>query len=100
MGMRNFIAGLAAVLGTVLILGGAWIIARPALAKRANTEDGSAADPSTESGGGSLLERGGRRLSRIGPTERLILWGMLLLLIAAIVVGAVGFNLNANATGR
>ena len=98
--MRNFIAGLLAVLGTLLILAGAGIIAMPALAKRTSTEVGSAADPTLESGGGSLLDRGARRLSRIGPAERLILWGMLLLVIAAVAAGAIGFNLNATASGK
>src|SRR5262245_24061312 len=100
MGMRNFIAAVMSILGILLVLAGAGIIILPAVAKRGATEAGSGADPTLEPGGGSMLDRSFRRLSRLGPSDRLIVWGIVLLVVAAIAAGAIGFSLNATATGK
>lgn len=97
--MRNLIAGLMAVLGTLLIIAGAGIIVMPALAKRSDITAGSGVEPNVDSGG-SALDRGARRLSRLGPSDRLIVWGIVLLVVAAVAAGAIGFSLNATATGK
>jgi hypothetical protein len=120
MGMRNLIAALMAILGTLLIIAGAGIIIMPALAQRTlaqrtlaqrtlaertlaertGTPAGSGAELSTEADGGSVLDRSARRLSRLGPSDRLIVWGIVLLVVSAIAAGAIGFSLNATATGK
>src|SRR5215468_8251863 len=100
MGMRNFIAGLMAVLGTILIIAGGAIVIMPALAKRTTTEAGTETAPTRESDDASLLVRGARRVARLTPSSRLILWGIVLLVIAEVAAGAIGFSLSATASGH
>jgi hypothetical protein len=38
-----------------------------------------------------------RPFGRLEAAERLIIWGTLLLVLAAVAAGAIGFNLGANA---
>ncbi len=100
--MRDWIAGAMTVLGTLLVLSGAAIIilrawsgAKPAVAADAtDTELVPAATVETPQ------ERGARSLIRLAPPDRLIAWGILLLVLAAIAAGAIGFQLGASATAR
>lgn len=94
--MRNFIAAVMSILGILLVLAGAGIIILPVVNR---SGAGSGADPTVESGG-SVFERGARRLARLGPSDRLILWGIVLLVVAAIAAGAIGFSLSATAAGK
>jgi hypothetical protein len=108
------------VLGTLLVLSGATIIIlrawdslRPVpAAPDAPAEGGSftadagfpapAAPTSAAPTGApaarlSLAERGAGTLLRLGGADRLIAWGILLLLLASIASGAIGFQLGASA---
>ena len=97
--MRDWIAAAMTVLGTLLVLSGATIIilrawgTRPGPVPAAPDESGTAsvapAEPTTE--------RGVRSLLRLGPPDRLIAWGILLLVLAAIAAGAINFELGASA---
>jgi hypothetical protein len=44
---------------------------------------------------GERARRLGTALGKLGEGHRLIAWGVLLLVLAAVAAGAVGFNLNA-----
>jgi hypothetical protein len=83
--MQNLIAGLLAALGTLLVLAGGTIVALQ------NLTPATAADPTA--GRPTLLAR----LRALGGGDRLLLWGVVLLVIAAIAVGALSFNLGASA---
>jgi hypothetical protein len=41
-----------------------------------------------------------RSLLRLSPPDRLIAWGVVLLLLAAVASGAIGFDLNAAAPAK
>jgi hypothetical protein len=49
---------------------------------------------------GSFAERGAASLLRLGGPDRLIAWGILLLLLASIAAGAIGFEFGARAAAR
>jgi hypothetical protein len=83
--MQNWIAGLLAVLGTLLVLAGGASIALQK-ATPAPASEAAAQNP-------NLLAR----LRQLGGAERLLLWGVVLLAIAAIAAGAVSINLGASA---
>lgn len=85
--MQEFIAALLAILGTVLVLGGAagTVFSRVAPAT---------ADPAVP--GNKVIGF----LSRVSGTDRLIAWGVLLLLLAAIASGAISFDFGASAESR
>jgi hypothetical protein len=121
--MQDWIAGAMAVLGTVLVLGGFTVIilramesGRPAvadggpvgpvgglagglgdderttvLATGAGTQ--AAATAGRPSVGGRLLVA----VRRMPEADRLIAWGILLLVLGAVAAGAISFNLGANA---
>ena len=105
--MRDWIAGAMTVLGTLLVLSGAAIIVLRAWSSRpeaTRTDGGDAAvAPATvpaSTGAATPAERGASALFRLGPPDRLILWGTLLLVLAAIAAGAIGFELGASATAK
>jgi hypothetical protein len=116
--MRDWIAGAMTVLGTLLVLSGAAIIILRAWGERtetpapaSSTVDRQAVDPlavdplatvttTAPPTATPLPERGARALHRLGPPDRLILWGILLLVLAAIAAGAIGFELGASATAK
>jgi hypothetical protein len=107
MGMRNWIAGAMTVLGMLLVLSGAGIIILRAWPRPGNlTAEGTdqlavgdgiaaAAPP-----GGGDLDKGARALRRLGPPDRLIAWGIVLLVLAALAAGAIGFQLGANVPAK
>lgn len=108
--MRDWIAAAMTVLGTLLVLSGAAIIilrawgTRPGPAPTAPEEAGTApvAGAPVVTGtpamaGERATERSIRSLLRLGPPDRLIAWGILLLVLAAIAAGAINFELGASA---
>jgi hypothetical protein len=109
--MRNWIAGATTVLGILLVLSGAATIMlrtwwRPAPGDpKAKPAPTPAQATATELFGPSSLvtsasagaARAGGLLGRLDAAERLIVWGTVLLVLAAVVAGAIGFDLGANA---
>lgn len=106
--MRDWIAGVVTVLGTLLILGGGGttllrIWWRPGTGGAAATQQTSAQQTASELFGPSPVPpipasaQGTRSFLRLEAADRLILWGILLLLLAAVTAGAIGFNLGADA---
>ncbi|MEV4509602.1 hypothetical protein AB0K00_11660 [Dactylosporangium sp. NPDC049525] len=109
--MRDWIAVIITVLGVLLVLAGATLILLRALPARTPalagvpadpSADGSA-DPSADSGAVTeVVPRPVPVTTRIAgawkePTaaDRLIFWGIVLLVLAAIAAGAITFNLGA-----
>lgn len=104
--MRNWIAGAMTVLGTLLVLGGAGTIIlrtwwKPAPGDPAPTP---AQQTASELFGPSSLPptpapaRPARPpFGRLESAERLIAWGIVLLVLAAVAAGAIGIDLGANA---
>jgi hypothetical protein len=90
--MRDWIAGAMGVLGSLLVLGGASTILSRAWFNRPPAEE----QPTSTTPGYGVTESRGR-LMRLAPTERLIAWGALLLVLAAIAAGAIGFTVGAAA---
>jgi hypothetical protein len=105
MGMRNWIAGAMTVLGTLLVLSGAGIIILRAWPRAGAAADGG--DPlatgtvaSGTAPASTDADRGAWALRRLGPPDRLIAWGIVLLVLAALAAGAIGFQLGANAPAK
>jgi len=85
--MQNWIAGLLAVLGTLLVLAGGAITTLHNIGPTpAPAAQHTASRP-------TLLAR----LRLLGGADRLLLWGVVLLVIAAIAADALSFNLGATA---
>lgn len=84
--MQNWIAGLLAVLGTLLVLAGGAITTLHNIGPTAAAPEPTASKP-------TLLAR----LRLLGGADRLLLWGVVLLVIAAIAAEALSFNLGATA---
>lgn len=83
--MQDWIAGTLAVLGTVLVLAGGTLTVFKSL--------GAANPPAGDASGNSLIDR----LRRLNGADRLVAWGVLLLVLGAIAAGAISFNLGASA---
>jgi hypothetical protein len=98
--MRNWIAGAMTVLGTLLVISGAGIIILRAWPR----PGGVPADGVTTDAAGtpqlSEADRGARALRRLGAPDRLIAWGIVLLVLAALAAGAIGFQLGANVPAK
>ncbi len=92
--MRDWIAGAITVLGTLLVLSGAAIVISRTWFNKPASEESTAPTPAYGSS-----DRG-RWLMRLSPPDRLIVWGILLLALAALVVGAIGLQFGANAPAR
>ncbi|GIH10749.1 hypothetical protein Rhe02_88160 [Rhizocola hellebori] len=86
--MQDFIAALLAILGTLLVLAGATVTVAKTVAVPATEPEAA----------------GGRRIlswiSRANGADRLVAWGVLLLVLAAIASGAISFNFGASAGTR
>ncbi len=109
--MRSAIAVIMAILGVVLVLSGAAALWASALVKprAADTPDaprpgttGTSSTGSTPAPGGLGLTYGrtGRAVdtvSRIPNAERLIIWGVILLALAAVAAGAIQVSASATA---
>jgi len=102
--MRDTIAIIMAILGTVLVLGGAGAMWAAAL-ERARLPE-TATDPAGASTVGSATARGTRlsrsvdAASRLPAPDRLIMWGIVLLALSAVAVGAITFGASATAGTR
>jgi hypothetical protein len=101
--MRNWIAGVMTVLGSLLVLaGGAVVAVRAATPDRDEPETVPVRQPGMEVGvpsrGSPSRILGAAR--RVTAADRLIAWGILLLVLAAITTGAISFTLGASATSK
>lgn len=85
--MRSVIAGIMAVLGVVLVLGGAAALWASALVKTRPAESVPA------SGWNRALDAAGR----LPGADRLITWGVVLLALSAVAAGAITFSVAATA---
>jgi hypothetical protein len=97
--MSNWIAGAMTVLGTLLVISGAGLI----ILRSWPRGTGTPAETTTEvsaAAPGNDLDRGARALRRLGPPDRLIGWGILLLILAALASGAIGFQIGSNMPTR
>jgi len=99
--MRDWIAGAMLVLGTLLVLAGAAVVVLKAVGNAPDAEPEPAADADTVAS--RRLSPSARVLGavhRISAADRLIVWGIVLLVIAAIAAGAIGLDLSAKAGTR
>lgn len=94
--MRDWIAGSMAVLGTLLVLAGAVIIVLRAMAPGAAAAQPAAAETAPATPGTRLV----RAVRDMPAADRLICWGIVLLVLGAVAAGAISFNLGANAGTR
>jgi hypothetical protein len=85
--MRDWITALFAVLGSLLVLAGATITVVKTIAP-AHVDD-------TQPGNALV-----KRFRRLNGADRLVLWGVILLFLAAIGAGAISFNFGAEAGTR
>jgi hypothetical protein len=92
--MRDWIAGAMTVLGTLLVLSGAAIIISRTWFNKPPSEA-----PTAPTHAYGVTEKA-KSLLRVSPPDRLIGWGILLLVLAAVAAGAVTFDLGAAAPGR
>ncbi len=93
--MRNWIAGAMTVLGALLVLGGAGTIILRAWWKPAPAQT----EQTTQSAFGGSASRA-RGFMRLDSPDRLIFWGIILLVLAAVAAGAIGLNIGANAPAK
>jgi hypothetical protein len=93
--MRDWIAGAMTVLGTLLVLSGAGIIISRTWFNKPPAEETTA--PASVPYG--TAERA-KSLLRLSPPDRLIGWGIVLLVLAAVAAGAISFDLGAAAPGK
>ena len=99
MAMRDWVAGAMLVLGILLVLGGAAVVVLNAL-RPSNTAD--PAEPTQEVPSAGALPATGRSglvgaVRRLPDGHRLIAWGVVLLVLAALAAGAIVFDLSAKA---
>jgi len=83
--MRDWIAVIVAVLGVLLVLAGAVLIVLQSLPR--------SGEPAAEE-----PPAAGRLLAAVKnptPADRLIFWGIVLLVLAAVAAGAISFELGA-----
>lgn len=81
--MRSAIAVIMAILGVILVLSGAGALWAVAVAKP---------DAAPAAGTSTRLERGFVLASKLPAPERLIMWGVVLLALAAVAGGAITFS--------
>src|SRR3954468_18579498 len=100
MSVRDYIAVIVAVLGVLLILAGATLIVLRALAEgrvaAATTPvpDGPTGEvPVVQPAPPPVVTRLRNAVKQTSAGDRLILWGILLLIIAAVAAGAITFSL-------
>jgi hypothetical protein len=87
--MQDFIAALLAILGTVLVLAGATVTV-------VKTVPAPASEPEVPGRSRRIVGW----ISRVNGADRLVAWGVLLLVLAAIASGAISFNFGASAGTR
>src|SRR5262245_4257738 len=99
-GMRDWIAGAMLVLGTLLVLAGAAVVVLKAVGTAPGAEPEPAAGDTVAVPRLSPSARVLGAVRRISAADRLIVWGIVLLVIAAIAAGAIGLDLSAKAGTR
>jgi hypothetical protein len=92
--MRNWIAGALMVLGVLLVLGGAATIISRVWFNRPPAPEA----PTTPTPYGTVDKA--KSLLRDSPANQLIFWGVILLVIACVATGAIGFNIGAAAPAK
>jgi hypothetical protein len=104
--MEDWITGVFAVLGTLMVLAGATLIVLRTLGRvRGPVEDPDAtptAPMAGPAGPGAGEPMSGRRFSlrRLSPATQLIGWGVVLLVLAALTVGVISFGVSLEAGTR
>lgn len=119
--MRDWIAGSMAVLGTLLVVAGGTVIVLKAMGIGTPNNDAAATGPvpataavppgaadqatvAFPAAAAVPAAAGGGRfalaLRRLNAADRLIGWGILLLVLGAVAAGAISFNLGAEAGTR
>jgi hypothetical protein len=98
--MEDWITGVFAVLGTLMVLAGGTLIVLRTVGRL-----GGLADPATPGGSPATTvadQSGGRRFSlrRLSPASQLIGWGVVLLVVAALTVGVISFGFSLEAGTR
>src|SRR5689334_17878251 len=98
--MRDWIAVIIAVLGVLLVLAGATLILLRALPSRpaapaSSLEGDSDAVTVVTPAPAPVTARIASAWKEPTPADRLIFWGIILLVLAAIAAGAITFNLGA-----
>jgi hypothetical protein len=86
--MRDAIAIIMAILGTVLVLSGAAALWAGAVAT-------ARAPEADTDGDGGRITRSMDAMSRLPTPDRLIIWGVVLLALSAVAVGAITFGATA-----
>jgi hypothetical protein len=97
--MRNWIAGVMTVLGSLLVLAGGAVVAIRAIASE---QEEPVTQPAMEVGVAprNPTSRIIGVARRVNAADRLIAWGIVLLVLAAITTGAISFNLGASAASK
>ena len=90
--MRDWIAVIIAVLGVLLVLAGATLIVLRALPA---SPAPPVAAPGEEPVATPVVSRIAGAWKDPSPADRLIFWGIVLLVLGAIAAGAITFNLGA-----
>src|SRR5688572_16756984 len=98
--MRDLITVITAVLGVLLVLGGGTVVVMRALANTPKTAPGASGDDITA----SVPARASNAPSRVlraawsmPEADRLIGWGIVLLILSAIAAGAMSLEFGAQA---
>ncbi len=86
--MRSVIAVIMAILGVILVLGGAAALWASALTRPRGSEP---EEPQ------SRMDRTVDVMSRLPAPDRLITWGIVLLALSAVAAGAITFSATASA---
>ena len=94
--MRNWIAGSMAVLGVLLVLSGGAIVVARALQPVTPADDGTTAETAPVKATARFVNA----IRRMPAADRLIGWGIVLLVLGAVAAGAISFNLGAQAGTR
>jgi hypothetical protein len=102
--MRDWIAVIMAILGVLLVLAGATIIVLRALsasdtppASGTHSYGESTTEVTTTGSRPAVPARLAQAARRMPAADRLIAWGIVLLILAAIAAGAIGFKIDLSA---
>jgi hypothetical protein len=100
--MEDWITGVFAVLGTLMVLAGATLIVLRTLGRAVDPDATPTVPVVGPAGPGSGEPMGGRRFSlrRLSPATQLIGWGVVLLVLAALTVGVISFGVTLEAGTR
>lgn len=98
--MRDWIAGIMAVLGTLLVLAGAAIIVLRAMGPGPGPGTGADRPDAAETASAKPGTRLVRAVRDMPAADRLIGWGIVLLVLGAVAAGAISFSFGANAGTR